>query len=301
MRGPRTAMLVTVAASMLAATAALPATARAFPQGPLESNLQGDYAIRSAGPFGIAPDPTGYGAFAATCDYGECCYTYAYTNLGGTGDVRAIVYRGREGANGTPVIPLPARRASSTGTAGGCTSDVPNNVVAQLMDHPERFYVQILRSVGPYRTIRGQLDDRVYGRRSTLPPKGGLFTDPVMLLRNGAGASQGAFGAIVLHPSNPRAIRFCYGFTVRNARITSVTIRRGNEQDGTPDPVLLSLAVYQFRTAVRGGHGCLVPKSAAFNELELHPERFYLDFYSPDIETGRPQSPHSFNKELRSS
>ena len=278
MRGPRDAAVVVLATAAIIVGAALPATAGAegYPRGPMATNLQGDKAIPSPGPFGLVPDPSAYGAFSATCDYGECCYTYEITGFtAGSGAVQTHLYRGADGVNGTPIYTLrPPGRDGSTVMA--CTPDMPNGLVSEMVDSPERFYIQVTGTQTAY-AIRGQLASIQYGHGSTLSPKGGLFSDPEIA---GVYSPNASLSAIMpLPPGDPGAapLGLCYGYTARYANATTAAIRKGQPFDQATDPVVFNLGLKRLGPSTQGGTGCITRRSAAMTEIQLHPERFFLE------------------------
>lgn len=100
-----------------------------------------------------AGDPDGFGRAAVRLvkQRGKVCARISYSNL--DEPVAAHIHRGRKGVNGPVVVDL------SGAVTGGdrCTTGVRKRLIARIIDHPRRFYVNVHTTTYPDGAIRGQL------------------------------------------------------------------------------------------------------------------------------------------------
>jgi hypothetical protein len=97
------------------------------------------------------PDGTGTATFAINPGLKSVCYTLTAQNIEPA--VSAHIHRAPVGVAGGVVVPLvPPTSGSSTACA-----EVDRRLAAELIGHPERFYVNVHNVPFPDGAIRGQL------------------------------------------------------------------------------------------------------------------------------------------------
>jgi hypothetical protein len=100
-----------------------------------------------------AGDLHAVGAATVTVTSHRLCVTVGATGL--TGATVAHLHEGGRGVNGRLVLALPAPTAR--GLLGGCLDDVPARVLAPLLAHPDRYYLDVHSTAYPEGAVRGNL------------------------------------------------------------------------------------------------------------------------------------------------
>jgi len=67
------------------------------------------------------------------------------------------IHKGIAGVNGDVAIALTPPTAGNPGAASGCLAIVDSNLVKELFEHPQRYYVNLHTTKFPEGAIRGQL------------------------------------------------------------------------------------------------------------------------------------------------
>ena len=96
-------------------------------------------------------DPDGSGFASITLNVGQAtvCWTVSFENIAAPS--AAHIHRGAAGVNGPVVVPL-------SPIASGCSSPNPA-LIQEIIDFPERFYVNVHNADFPGGAIRGQLSN----------------------------------------------------------------------------------------------------------------------------------------------
>jgi hypothetical protein len=98
------------------------------------------------------PDGTGTASFAFNPGQEEVCYELTVSNI--VTATAAHIHRAPRGVAGPVVIPL---AAPSSGTSSGCAS-AGRDLLLEIIQNPDAFYVNVHNSVYPGGAVRGQLD-----------------------------------------------------------------------------------------------------------------------------------------------
>ena len=98
-------------------------------------------------------DPDGFGTASFTFNpgQGEVCYELTASNI--VTATASHIHRAPAGSPGPVVIPL---IPPSGGTSSGCAS-ADRDLLIDIIQHPEAYYVNVHNSVYPAGAIRGQL------------------------------------------------------------------------------------------------------------------------------------------------
>ena len=109
------------------------------------------------GPVEVPPgDPDGQGSAQFWVNYGQrrVCWQLSWSNIS-VPAIAAHIHEGAVGVANPPLVPL-FTTPNSTGTSSGCTS-VSRSLAKKLIQHPERYYVNVHTGDFPGGAIRGQL------------------------------------------------------------------------------------------------------------------------------------------------
>jgi aldose sugar dehydrogenase len=113
---------------------------------PLVTRLTGAIEI----PIGD-PDGTGIATFRLNSGQGEICYEISVQNIATA--TAAHIHPGALGQTGPALIPL---MPPSSGSSSGCVA-VSRDLVKQIRDNPQAFYVNVHNAQFPQGAVRGQL------------------------------------------------------------------------------------------------------------------------------------------------
>ncbi len=151
----RTRMATTLAlAAMLAALVPVKA---AFAGGPVTVGPIGMFGAQEVpGP----GDPNGEGeaTFSIDAARGRVCFDLQWSRIGRP--TAAHIHRGRAGVAGPIRVELFSDRRALPATirrVHGCVRGVDSDLVQRIIDHPERFYVNVHNRRYPDGAIRGEL------------------------------------------------------------------------------------------------------------------------------------------------
>jgi hypothetical protein len=102
------------------------------------------------------PDGTGFAAITLNVGQGTVCWQLSVSGIA-LPATAAHIHVAPVGVSGPVVVPLSPPNAS--GTSSGCTSADPALIQA-IIDHPERYYVNVHTTEFQGGAIRGQLSNR---------------------------------------------------------------------------------------------------------------------------------------------
>jgi hypothetical protein len=114
---------------------------------PLSTTMTGAEEVPGPG------DPDGTGTASISLNYGLAEVCYALSAIDIEPAAAAHVHRGAVGVAGPVVIPL---EPPTGGTSSDCVS-VDRELIKELLQHPEAFYVNVHNAPFPAGAIRGQL------------------------------------------------------------------------------------------------------------------------------------------------
>lgn len=100
------------------------------------------------------PDGSGFATITINIGQGETCWDLRVSNVLLPAGA-AHIHRAAPGLSGPIVIGLSAPDAG--GTATGCTSEANRDLLKEILQHSERFYVNVHTAEFPKGAIRGQL------------------------------------------------------------------------------------------------------------------------------------------------
>jgi hypothetical protein len=108
-------------------------------------------------------DPDGTGFVTITLNVGQArvCWDISVANIAPA--FAAHIHAAPAGMNGPIVVPL---SPPTTGSSSGCAEDVDAALVQAIIDHPERYYVNVHNAEFPGGAVRGQLSNRGQSERS---------------------------------------------------------------------------------------------------------------------------------------
>ena len=135
-----------IALSAIAVAAASSAVAQQ-PGRPLYANLRANMEIPGPG----KRDARGNATVRVAPGRNRVCYDVDYRNIPQV--TMAHIHAGRAGVAGPPVVTL---RMPNGGTSRGC-ANVSRALARDLIDRPQRFYVNVHSRAFPNGAIRGQL------------------------------------------------------------------------------------------------------------------------------------------------
>lgn len=111
---------------------------------PLSATLSGANEVPSAD-----PDGTGFAEVTLNQGQGEVCWNITVNNI----DLPVAadhIHRGAAGVNGPVVV-------SFSGQLSGCTTGVDEELIKDIRQNPENYYVNVHNAPFPGGAIRGQL------------------------------------------------------------------------------------------------------------------------------------------------
>lgn len=104
-----------------------------------------------------ATEGSGTALITLNVGQGRVCWELSWDSL--TGAPRAAhIHRAPQGANGPVVVALSVA-ATASGSSSDCLEGVDPALVQEIIDYPERFYVNIHTPTHPGGEIRGQLSN----------------------------------------------------------------------------------------------------------------------------------------------
>jgi hypothetical protein len=97
-------------------------------------------------------DPNGSGSASVRLNQGQgqVCYEMTVSNI--ATPTLAHIHRGATGQSGPPVVTL-----TTNGTLSGCVEGVSEELIKEIRQNPEAFYVNVHNSEFPNGAVRGQL------------------------------------------------------------------------------------------------------------------------------------------------
>jgi hypothetical protein len=113
---------------------------------PLSAMLSGSAEVG-----GGDPDGTGQASFRLNQGQGQICYEVSVNDIGAP--TAAHIHRGAEGVDGPPVVTLDPPNG---GSASGCAT-VTADLIMEIRQNPENFYVNVHNDEFPGGAVRGQL------------------------------------------------------------------------------------------------------------------------------------------------
>jgi hypothetical protein len=140
-------------AATLGMVAMLAIGAPAYGQGrPFSTTLTGAAEVPGPGD----PDASGTAFITLNQGQGEVCFDLSWAGIDGT-VTAAHIHIGSATEAGDVVVGLFAGAFEGTDSASGCVSDVSEELIKDIRQNPENYYVNIHSSVFPAGAIRGQL------------------------------------------------------------------------------------------------------------------------------------------------
>jgi hypothetical protein len=115
---------------------------------PLSATLTGAAEVPGPG------DTDGTGTATIRLNQGkkQVCYELTVSNIDTA--TLAHIHRGAATASGPPVITL---QAPANGTSSGCVENVSEELIKEIRQNPENFYVNVHNAAFPNGAVRGQL------------------------------------------------------------------------------------------------------------------------------------------------
>jgi hypothetical protein len=113
---------------------------------PLSAMLSGSAEVG-----GGDPDGTGQASFRLNQGQGQICYEVSVNDI--ATPTAAHIHRGAEGVDGPPVVTLDPPNG---GSASGCET-VDADLIMEIRQNPENFYVNVHNDEFPGGAVRGQL------------------------------------------------------------------------------------------------------------------------------------------------
>jgi hypothetical protein len=101
-----------------------------------------------------APDGQG-GATITITTTGQLCFGIVVQGL--DTPTMAHIHQGRNNVNGPVVVPLTQPSAGDPGASSGCVPVSDGTLLAKILKHPLRFYVDVHTTAFPNGALRGQL------------------------------------------------------------------------------------------------------------------------------------------------
>jgi hypothetical protein len=101
------------------------------------------------------PDATGSASLALNPGQGEVCFDLSWASIDGT-VFAAHIHRAPAGVAGPIVVPLFAGAFDGTDSTSACVS-ADRDLLVDIIQHPQSYYVNVHSTVFPAGAIRGQL------------------------------------------------------------------------------------------------------------------------------------------------
>ena len=102
------------------------------------------------------PDGTGTAELRLNQGQGEICFTITVANIATA--TAAHIHRGGPTVAGPVVVPtMPAAGDAADGTFSGCTTGVDKELIKEIRQNPEQFYVNVHNPAFPRGAVRGGL------------------------------------------------------------------------------------------------------------------------------------------------
>lgn len=120
----------------------------------MEAKLKG-----SEEPSGGDPDGRGTAEIAANAKKGKVCSVITYKRI--QEPVAAHIHKGKQGVDGPIVVTL--EDGSFPSGEASCAKNVAKDLIKQITEKPQRFYVNVHTGDFPTGAIRGQLDIEASG------------------------------------------------------------------------------------------------------------------------------------------
>lgn len=136
-------LLVLVLALVLASTAL---AAGGWVQ--FSNSMSGDREVPGPGD----PDGSGWATFSMNIHKQTVCYTLAVENIDPA--TAAHIYLGKRTAPGPVVVPL---EAPADGDSEACVTGVAKTLIRDMINHPNKYYVNVHNPAYPGGAVRGQL------------------------------------------------------------------------------------------------------------------------------------------------
>lgn len=143
-------MLLLALSAALMMIAAVPAAAGGRPLG---AELNGLNEVTNAGVPGVG-DPDGSGIMQLTLNQGqgEICWDLDVSGI--ANPTRAHIHDGEAGVNGGIVVSF---FDSSPGTLNGCVDGVEKELIKDVRQNPQNYYINVHNAEYPGGALRGQL------------------------------------------------------------------------------------------------------------------------------------------------
>jgi CHRD domain len=127
--------------------------APAYGQGrPFATTLTGAAEVPGPGD----PNASGTAFITLNQGQGEVCFDLSWAEIDGT-VTAAHIHVGSATVAGDVVVPLFAGSFAGTGSTSGCVSGVSEELIKDIRQDPENYYVNIHSDVFPAGAVRGQL------------------------------------------------------------------------------------------------------------------------------------------------
>ena len=140
--------LVTLAAALTSALAV--AVALAGSGAPRATTLSGAEEVPPAD-----PDGTGFASITLNVGQRTVCWELSVSNIAPA--TASHIHAAPAGVNGPVVVPL---SPPTTGSSSGCQENVDPTLIQAIIDHPERYYVNVHNADFPGGAVRGELSNR---------------------------------------------------------------------------------------------------------------------------------------------
>jgi hypothetical protein len=102
------------------------------------------------------PDGTGTARFDLDEDEDKICYTLTWNNI--EKPTEAHIHKGQRGVEGRTVVKL-FDDPQSGNSKSDCVDDVSKDLIEDILENPEQYYVSIHNKVYPDGALRGQLEE----------------------------------------------------------------------------------------------------------------------------------------------